>query len=145
MLTVIDIIRALSELIEANFPNYPVNDKDETEGFPRPCYFLDVDNVRTTYETATFFREEVEIELSFFAEEIYAGFLDLLKIKSDLQMLLSQPLKIADGCHVLFSIEKMTLSNADKVLLISMSTDMIQEIEEESDLPIIEEFSFEIK
>ena len=36
MLSVIDIIRALSLLIEEKFPDFPVVDRDLTEGFPRP-------------------------------------------------------------------------------------------------------------
>lgn len=145
MLTVIDIIRALTGLLEEHFPNYPINDKDEQEGFDRPCYFLDVDRVQTTYETATYFREEADLELAFFAEEIYSGFLDLLKMKAELQVLLTRPLKVADGCHVLFAVDQMTLSNTDKVLLVSLSTQMVQEIAEDNDdLPTIESIEISI-
>lgn len=145
MLTVIDIIRALTEMLEEHFPNYPINDKDEQEGFDRPCYFLDVDRVQTTYETATYFREEVDLELAFFAEEIYSGFLELLKMKAELQVLLTRPLKVADGCHVLFTVDQMTLSNADKVLFVGLSTQMVQEIAEDNDdLPTIEDIDFTV-
>ena len=50
MYSVIDIIKALSLLIEERFPAYPVNDRDLTEGFDRPSYFIDVDRVETTDE-----------------------------------------------------------------------------------------------
>lgn len=145
MLTVIDVIRALSELIEENFPNYPINDRDESEGFSRPSYIIDVNDVKTTYETATFFREEISLELAFFAEEIFTGFLELLEVKSQLQLLLSQPLEVVGGCHIVFQVEQITLSNADKVLFIALSTEMIQEIEEETDLPTIEDIEIGIE
>ena len=43
MYTVINVIKALSGLIETNFPEYPVNDRDIEEGFDRPSYFIDIE------------------------------------------------------------------------------------------------------
>ena len=51
MLSVIDIIRALSLLIEEKFPDFPVVDRDLTEGFPRPCYFIDVEGLVTEFQS----------------------------------------------------------------------------------------------
>ena len=77
MYSVIDIIKALSLLIEVRFPAYPVNDRDLTEGFDRPSYFIDVDRVETTDLTAYLMQEESDIVLYFFEEDIQAGDLRL--------------------------------------------------------------------
>ncbi len=42
MLSVIDVIRGLTELISEKYPNYPVCDMDIDEDYPRPSYFIDV-------------------------------------------------------------------------------------------------------
>jgi len=47
ILSVIDVIRALSELIETKYPDYQVIDMDVDEDYPRPSYFIDVDDVTT--------------------------------------------------------------------------------------------------
>lgn len=148
MLSIIDVIRALSELVEENFPDYPVNDRDLEEGFPRPSYFIDIDTVKTDYVTANHVRDVAKIELYFFAEDIYSGFLELLDMKNDLLALLSEPLIITneDGeiqAHVVFNDVSVEISKADKALRCDMESELIQALpEKDIDLPFIEELIY---
>ena len=146
MYSVIDIIKALSLLIEKHFPAYPVNDRDLTEGFDRPSYFIDVDRVETTDLTAYLMQEESDIVLYFFEEDNYRGFLKLLQMKNQLVTVLKDPLELTndDGdtvMHVTLDSLTTTVSKADKALICSFSTVLVQEItdpDHDHDKPLID-------
>lgn len=149
MLSVIDIIKSLSLLVEKNFPNYPVNDRDLQEGFERPSYFIDVEDVQGENLTACYVKETANLSLYFFEEDIYSGFLKLLDMKNKLLELLREPLALADEngvivAHVVFNDVGVTISKADKALTCTMTSELVQAREDsEKNLPFIE--SIEIK
>lgn len=144
MLSVIDIICSLSSMIESNFPDYPVQDRDLDEGFSRPCYFIDVNSVVSESLTHKLFKDTVEIEIDFLSEDIYKGFLNLLDVKNKLIQLLSDPLELKDEqgdvvAHVVFNDVRTEIIKADKALIVTISTELVQGIEDNSDLPVIDE------
>ena len=145
MLSVINVIKALTLLVESKFPNYPVNDRDLTEGFDRPSYFIDIDEVRGENVTSELVKETADISLYFFEEDIYSGFLKLLDMKNDLLELLNNPLALTDDegkiiAHVVFNDVSVTISKADKALTCVMTSELIQKrADHEADLPYIEE------
>ena len=140
ILSVIDVIKALTLLIESNFPNYPVNDRDLEEGFSRPSYFIDIEEIRGSNQTTEYAKEESDLQIYFFAEDRYQGFLDLIDVKNELLSLLSVPLPLTDDndqvvAHVTFdeSPEKqlsITINKADKTLLCTLTSVLIQQIPE---------------
>lgn len=148
MLSVIDIIRALSGLIETNFPQYPVNDRDINEDFPRPSYFVDVDNIVGENVTAEFVKESAEINIYFFEEDIYSGFLNLLDMKNELLSLLTEPLPLTDEngktvAHVVFNDVRVEISKADKALRVDMTSELIQGLPpKDEELPWVEELVY---
>lgn len=135
MLSIIDIIRALSLLIGEKFPQYPVNDRDNTEEFPRPSYFIDVGDIIGEMATNGYTREKANIEIYFFTEDIYKGFIELLDMKNELLRVLSKPLEVTseDGeytAHVVFNDLTVTISKADKALRVDCESELIQAIPE---------------
>ena len=96
MYTVINVIKALSGLIETNFPEYPVNDRDIEEGFDRPSYFIDIEETVAEHITQYLIRETCQLKLYFFAENNYHGFLALLQMRSQLLDLLRRPLPVTN-------------------------------------------------
>lgn len=132
MLSVIDIIRALSELIENNYPNYPVIDMDVDEDYPRPGYFIDVDDVQTSWIANDYIKESSKLNIIFFAEDRYSGFLDLLDMKNNLTMLFDEPLLVEneDTQYYVSLLETTSdLFKTDKVLTFSVTADLIQKVE----------------
>lgn len=135
MLSIIDIIRALSLLIGEKFPSYPVNDRDMVEEFPRPSYFIDVGDIVTELATNGYTREKTQLEIFFFCEDIYQGFLNLLDMKNELFQVLSKPLKVTseDGemvAHVVLNNLTITISKVDKALKVECESELIQAIPE---------------
>lgn len=150
MLSVIDIIRALTLLVESRFPSYPVVDMDVTEGFPRPSYFIGIDEVRGENVTSHYVRETADLSLYFLEEDVYSGFLKLLEMKNALLELLNEPLPLTDEqgnvlCHVVFNNVDVTVNKDDKSLICTMTSELIQERpDKEADLPVIEELESSI-
>lgn len=141
MLSVIDVIRALSELIESNYPNYPIVDMDVDEDYPRPSYFIDVEDVNTSWVASDYIKESSTLKIVFFAENRYEGFLDLLDMKNNLTVLFDDPLYITDGkieyyCQMLTT--DSDLYKQDKVLTFNIQADLIQKVERKEVKPYME-------
>lgn len=147
MLSVIDIIRALSELIETKYPNYPVVDIDITEDYPRPSYFIDVDDIETSWVANDYIKESSNLKIIFFAAERYEGFLELLDMKNNLTVLFDDPLYVTNGQDEYYVSLLNTASDiykADKVLEFTLRADLIQKVDRKEVEPYMEELSTNI-
>lgn len=129
MISVIDVIRALSELIEKEYPNYPVCDYDIEEDYPRPSYFINVENVHTEWVATDYIQESSDLEITFFAENRYEGFLELLDMKNNLTKLFNEPLQITDNFYVTLLETTSEIFKQDKVLTFSFTANIVNKIE----------------
>lgn len=148
MLSVIDIIRGLTELISEKYPTYPVVDMDVDEAYPRPSYFIDVEDVNTSWVATDFINETSNIQIVFFAENRYEGFLDLLDMKNNLTMLFDEPLYISNGddeYYVSLLTTNSDLYKQDKVLTFNVQADLIQKVERVDNNPYMEELKCNIE
>lgn len=147
MLSVIDIIRALSELIEKKYPDYPVVDMDVTENYPRPSYFIEVDDIETSWVANDYIKESSNLKIVFFAAERYEGFLELLDMKNNLTVLFDDPLYVNNGKSEYYVSLLNTASDiykTDKVLEFTLRADLIQKVERKETEPYMEELSTNI-
>lgn len=132
MLSTIDIIRALSDLITLNYSDYKLIDYDVSEDFEKPCFFIDVDDVQTSWVANDYIKESSKLNIIFFAEDRYSGFLDLLDMKNNLTMLFDEPLLVEnEDTQYFVSLLETTsdLFKNDKVLTFSVTADLIQKVE----------------
>mgnify|MGYP006959788900 FL=1 len=148
MLSVIDVIRGLTELISEKYPNYPVCDMDIDEDYPRPSYFIDVEDVNTSWVATDYIKESSNIQIVFFAENRYEGFLDLLDMKNNLTVLFDEPLYISDETseyYVSLLTTNSDLYKQDKVLTFNVQAELIQKIERVDNSPYMEELNCNIE
>lgn len=148
MLSVIDVIRGLTELISEKYPNYPVCDMDIDEDYPRPSYFIDVEDVNTSWVATDYIKESSNIQIVFFAENRYEGFLDLLDMKNNLTVLFDEPLFISDETseyYVSLLTTNIDLYKQDKVLTFNVQADLIQKVERVDNSPYMEELKCNIE
>lgn len=141
ILSVIDIIRALSELIESKYPNYPVVDMDIDEDYPRPSYFIDVEDVNTSWVATDYIKESSNLNIVFFADNRYEGFLNLLDMKNNLTMLFDDPIRVSDEKNEYYVKMLTTASDLykqDKVLTFNIQADLIQKVERNETQPYME-------
>lgn len=105
---------------------------DVTEDFPRPGYFIEVEDVETNWVANDYIRESSNLKIVFFAAERYEGFLDLLDMKNNLTVMFDDPLYITDGkteYYVSLLNTTSDLYKTDKVLTFSVTADLIQKVE----------------
>lgn len=129
MTSVIDVIRALTELIEKEYPNYPIVDYDVDEDFPRPSYFINVENVNTSWVATDYIQESSDLEITFFAPDRYEGFLELLDMKNNLTVLFNEPLLVNNSYYVSLLETTSELFKADKVLTFSFTANIVNKVE----------------
>ena len=144
ILSVIEVIRALSELIETKYPNYQVVDMDVDEDYPRPSYFIDVDDVTTDWQAQDYLRESSSLKIVFFAENRYEGFLELLDMKNALTILFNDPLLVTNGVeHQYINLLETTseLYKDDKVLTFSIQANLIQRVMRDAPDEFMEELN----
>lgn len=119
----------MSELIEKEYPDYPVVDYDVEEDFPRPSYFINVENVHTEWVAVDYVQESSDLEITFFAPNRYKGFLELLDMKNNLTMLFNEPLQITDTFFVTLLETQSELFKNDKVLTFSFTANIVNKVE----------------
>lgn len=119
----------MSELIEKEYPNYPVVDYDVEEDFPRPSYFINVENVHTEWVATDYIQESSDLEITFFAPNRYEGFLELLDMKNNLTMLFNEPLQLNDTFFVTLLETQSELFKNDKVLTFSFTANVVNKVE----------------
>lgn len=147
LLSVVDIIRSLTDLVTKYYPQYKIIDYDISEGFEKPCYFIDVEDVQTSWEASDYLKESSNIKIVFFAENRYEGFLDLLDMKNNLTILFNDPLLVSDGkteYYVSLLNTNSELFKSDKVLTFDITADLIQKVERVENNPNMEELSVNI-
>lgn len=120
---------------------------DIEEDYPRPCYFIDVEDVQTSWVTSDYLKESSQLKIVFFAENRYEGFLDLLDMKNNLTVLFDDPLYITDGkteyyCQMLTTASD--LYKSDKVLTFNIQADLIQKVERVETEPYMENLETKI-
>ncbi len=119
----------MSNLIEKEYPNYPIIDYDVDEDFPRPAYFIEVENVNTSWVAVDYLQETSDLQITFFAEDRYDGFLELLDMKNNLTQLFNEPLLLDNGYYVSLLETTSNLYKSDKVLEFSFSVAVVNKIE----------------
>lgn len=147
MLSVIDVIRALSELIGDNYPQYKIIDYDVDEGFDKPAFFIEPEDINTSWVASDYIKESSMLKIVFFAENRYEGFLELMDIKNKLTIMFDDPLYITDGkteyyCQLLTT--DSDVYKADKVLTFNIQADLIQKVERKEVKPYMEELNTNI-
>lgn len=140
--SVIDVIRALSNLIEKEYPNYPIVDMDIEEDYPRPSYFVEVESVKTQWVAVDYLEELSDLQIVFFAENRYEGFLELLEMKNHLTQLFNEPLELDNGYHVSLLETTSELFKNDKVLEFSFQVSIVNQIERNETEYYMEELDY---
>ena len=67
MLSIIDVIKGLSDLISSEYPQYTIIDYDIDEGFNRPSFFIEPDGIETSWVANDYIKESSNLKIVFFA------------------------------------------------------------------------------
>ena len=130
MKTVADIIKAVKEKLEEQFPNVRVWSTDKSEDFGKKCFFIKYTANRDG--KPDFVHDYGEIRLYYFPESDKINRIELLNMQEQLSQLFLFRVFADDEFAV--PITELTFEIDDDVLVMSFSFDMYQEVDIESSL-----------
>lgn len=94
MITITDVIRAVSGMVERLFGEPPTS-KDITEGFERPCTYVHTTGTDVDM-TGDLRHDLIHLQVVRFAERSYMGWSELLRYQEVLTMALLEPIYVDD-------------------------------------------------
>lgn len=124
MITTIDIIRAVSDWIEGLFGEPPTT-KDVTEGFTRPCTYVQPSVLDTAVEGGLR-HDTVTLEVIRFAPRTRKGWLELLEYQSKLTDALEAPIPVDEKFFLYPDAVSVDLRRDEMLLMTTFTVENFQ-------------------
>lgn len=149
MISPIKVINRLTKLLNVTYPNVEVTNRDIREGFTRPCFFIDLEDVDTS-RVGTYYRDALEMRLYYFAANTYTGYIDLLHKRDELIRMLQDTTRLSDEeedelySFVIQANDDLhaEISKRDKALQIAFTVLLVQDDNRLPDAELITELEF---
>ncbi|RGZ81762.1 hypothetical protein DW971_02285 [Veillonella parvula] len=139
MITAVEIVKALTikcrELLQCD-----VNDRDISEGFFRPSFFIEVVDFNNEDIGGIIRGDTLNIYIYYFNEKREIGYLNLLKARESLREMLAMPVNVADGFSITASDIVETINKADMSYITNFDVTIYQN-RPEANAPYMEELS----
>lgn len=139
MITAVEIVKALTikcrELLQCD-----VNDRDISEGFSRPSFFIEVVDFNNEDIGGIIRGDTLNIYIYYFNEKREIGYLNLLKTRESLREMLAMPVNVADGFSITASDIVETINKADMSYITNFDVTIYQN-RPEANAPYMEELS----
>lgn len=144
-----EVIARFTRILQGAFPDVPVQNTDISEGFKRPCFFLDLEDIATD-RVGTYYQDNLSFRLYYFAADTYKGYLDLLKKRDAIIELLQDTTRLdtdeeSDKYGFVIQADdgiRSFINQNDKALQIAFTVDLVQEDDRLPDAELIEELEF---
>lgn len=131
-MNVIDVIRVVSMTLEQKYP-IPVQDRDIDNTSERPCIIIDVDNIESELEAVGYIKDSFDLEIYVYVEDLNTGFLQLLDLKNELLLWLSNTIQVEDLGYVTPSNVTAEISKADKALRVTFGIEIFTNFDNNDD------------
>lgn len=129
MITIVETIRAVSDLIEQIFGEAPTS-KDITKGFDRPCTYVQPAWIETE-RSGGLRHDTYRLQIIRFAERSYMGYQELLKYQGMLTDALERPIVVEEFFFLYPENVSFELRRDEMVLLCEFSVQNIQTLPED--------------
>ena len=134
MKTVADVIKAVKEKLEEQFPDVRVWSTDKSEDFGKKCFFIKYTASRDG--KPDFIHDYGEIRLYYFPESDKVNRIELLDMQEQLSQLFL--FRVYAGSEFAIPITELTFEIDNDVLVMSFEFDLYQEVDLDSSLPDME-------
>lgn len=129
MITYKDIKLAINSIILDNFIDIPIQSKDISEGFERPSFFVEFDNIKSNDMMNYFKSRNISIIIYYFPSNLYQNSLEILEIQEKLEYyFLGQVIDVNDTCFI--TVNDMEFEIIDGVLEASFDIEFMVEYDE---------------
>ena len=109
-----NVIKALTLLLNAKYPESKINNK-EIKSPVRPCGFIKLITAKRQRLSEAYTQTTIALDVIYFAESRYQGYLDLVKKQGELSALFDNPLKV-NGSYLAIEELEFNLNEEDYVL-----------------------------
>ena len=134
MKTVADVIKAVKEKLEEQFPDVRVWSTDKSEDFGKKCFFIKYTASRDG--KPDFIHDYGEIRLYYFPESDKDNRIELIDMQEQLSQLFL--FRVFAGSEFAIPITELTFEIDNDVLVMSFEFDLYQEVNPDSSLPDME-------
>lgn len=134
MKTVADVIKAVKEKLEEQFPDVRVWSTDKSEDFGKKCFFIKYTASRDG--KPDFIHDYGEIRLYYFPESDKINRIELLNMQEQLSQLFL--FRVFAGSEFAIPITELMFEIDNDVLVMSFEFDLYQEVDLDSSLPDME-------
>jgi hypothetical protein len=117
MVTLKQIALAINEKLHDVLPNVQIQSKDISEGYPRPCLYVDFDDVHTAASGAMLRERTVPVIIYYFPTDRNKHKIELLDVQETLESAFVGHFTIEDG--VVVQIFDVSSVKVDGVLQVS--------------------------
>ncbi len=143
MITLVDLKKAVIQLLKTKIPDVPVVAQSVEEGFDKPAFFVQVLPVNTTLMNQRLFTERVLVVINYFPrnktkEEKDAVSLEVLKMTDRLKAFLFPNIKVKDRSITIGQIDS---AETEGFLSLSFSVRYIEAFEVVDDSELMQDLN----
>ena len=125
MITAIDIIKAFTVQCR-DLLGCDVNDRDISEGFERPSFFIEIVDFRNEDIGQEIRGDSLNMHIYYFNEKREVGYLRLLEAREKIRELLAAPVPIMDGYSLTPDDIIETINKGDMTYIVNFNVDVWQ-------------------
>lgn len=143
MITYKDILKAINQNLKSSFPQVPIQTKDIKEGFLRPSFFVEFENLKASDFMNYYKERSLSASIYFFPSDSSKNKIELLETMSKLEdLFLVDPLRMNDNCLINITESDCTIS--DGVLVFNFDLTSIEKYEDNCLTEMIENLEVNI-
>lgn len=143
MRTIIDVIQAVSGMIEAEF-GAPPTTKDIREGFDRPCFYAEPYQMRRD-KAGDMPHDTFGIRIFYFSPRTDRGYLDLLQKQTALQDMLDASIPVSEDFLLFPEDVNFEIQREDMALIADFTVENVQMPEDTDEAELMEDLSLDFR
>ena len=138
--------KSVTDRLKTKYPDISYNSqRDITEGFDRPSFFIDLDNIKSSDFMSEARDHSNTARIYYFSSTKDNNKIELLNLQDDLNELFIENNLITVNDNIKFEIEELDFSVVDKVLHCYFDIKISENYERIDTTPVMEELELERK
>lgn len=138
-----DIHRAIVAKLKAKFPNIKISSTDITEGFDRPSFFIEFDDMRSSDFMKEALDRNFTVRIYYFPKEKDKNKVEILNMEDDLNEIFIQDGVIGIDTETAIEVDELELEIVDKVLQCSFDVMISENYDRVDNIPNMEDIEIE--
>lgn len=139
-----EIHKSITDRLKTKYPNVSYNSqRDITEGFDRPSFFIDLDNIKSSDFMRTARDHSNTVRIYYFSSTKDNNKIELLNLQDTLSELFIENNLITVNEDIKFEVEELEFSIVDKVLHCYFDVKISENYNRIDNTPVMEELELD--